>query len=196
MNEIVIATTNQGKLKEIKKIFADLDLKILSLSDFPKIPDIVEDGSTFEENAEIKARTVFEKTGIPAIADDSGLVVDQLNGEPGIYSARYSGEDATYESNNLKLLKELENYPEPHFAKFVCAAVFLNGKEKIIRRGEVKGQIIKTQRGTNGFGYDPVFVPEGFNKTLAEISIEEKNKFSHRAIAFGVMKEALRGRIQ
>jgi XTP/dITP diphosphohydrolase len=191
LNKLIIATTNQGKLREIKKIFADLKIDVLSLSDFPGFPEIIEDGNSFEENAEIKARAVFERTGIAAIGDDSGLAVEQLDGAPGIYSSRYSGEAATYESNNLKLLRELENFPEPHLAKFVCAAVFLNGKEKIVRKGEVKGQIIKTQRGTNGFGYDPVFVPEGFNRTLAEISTEEKNKFSHRAIAFGEMKIVL-----
>lgn len=191
MKEIVIATTNSGKLKEIKKIFADLNIKLLSLSDFPEITEIIEDGNSFEENAEIKARTVFEKTGIPAVGDDSGLVVDQLGGAPGIYSARYSGEGATYESNNIFLLKKLQIFPEPHLAKFVCAAVFFDGGIKIIKRGEVNGKIIMSPRGTNGFGYDPVFVPDNSDLTLAEISIEEKNKFSHRAIAFRKMKTAL-----
>ncbi|HKI77745.1 MAG TPA: RdgB/HAM1 family non-canonical purine NTP pyrophosphatase [Ignavibacteriaceae bacterium] len=196
MKEIVIATTNQGKLKEIKKIFADLPFKFHSLSDFPGFPEIIEDGNTFEENAEIKARAVFDKTGEIAIGDDSGLVVEQLNGRPGIYSARYSGPGATYESNNIKLLQELENFPEPHFAKFVCAAVYFDGKEKIVKRGEVKGKIIKEPRGTNGFGYDPVFIPEGFKLTLAEIETEEKNKFSHRAIAFREMKKLFEGRLK
>ena len=123
MNKIVIATTNQGKLKEIKKIFADLKIDFCRYRIFPGFPEIIEDGNSFEENAEIKARAVFEKTGLPAIGDDSGLAVEQLDGEPGIYSARYSGKGATYESNNIKLLKELAKYSEPHFAKFVCAAV-------------------------------------------------------------------------
>lgn len=193
MNKIVIATANAGKLKEIKKIFAGLSTQILSLSDFPEIPEIIEDGNSFEENAAIKARTVFEKTGLPAIGDDSGLAVEQLNDEPGIFSARYSGEGATYESNNKKLLQELQKFSEPHPAKFVCAAVYYDGKNKFTERGEVKGRIIKTPRGTNGFGYDPVFVPDGYDITLAEFTSEEKNKISHRAIAFGKMRKILAG---
>jgi XTP/dITP diphosphohydrolase len=192
VNKIIIATTNSGKLREIKKIFSDLSFEILSLSDFPDFPEIIEDGNSFEENAEKKARIVFEIAGTPALGDDSGLVVDQLNGAPGIYSARYSGEGATYESNNKKLLKELEKYPFPHLAKFVCMAVYYNGKNKIVKRGEIKGQIINSPKGTNGFGYDPIFVPDGFNLTLAELSIEEKNRISHRAKAFGEMKKILR----
>lgn len=191
MNKLVIATTNQGKLNEIRKIFAGLNINILSLADFPGFPEIIEDGLTFEENAEIKVRAVYEKLGIMAVGDDSGLAVDQLGGAPGIYSARYSGEGATYESNNTLLLKELATFPEPHPAKFVCAAVFFDGEKKIIKRGEVKGRIVTTPRGNNGFGYDPVFEPDGFGKTLAEISTEEKNKFSHRAVAFGAMREEL-----
>ena len=127
MNKIIIATTNSDKLREIKKIFSDLSLEILSLSDFQNFPEIIEDGNSFEANAEKKARIVFEITGIPALGDDSGLVAEQLNGAPGIYSARYSGEGATYKSNNKKLLRELEIYPLPHLAKFVCVAVYYNG---------------------------------------------------------------------
>lgn len=188
MNKIIIATTNSGKLREIKKIFSDSSFNILSLSDFPNFPEIIEDGDSFEENAEKKARLVFEITGIPSLADDSGLVVEQLSGAPGIYSARYSGEGATYESNNKKLLKELEKYPSPHLAKFVCIAVYYNGKKKIIKTGEIVGQIINLPKGTNGFGYDPIFIPDGFNVTLAELTIEEKNRISHRAKAFKEMK--------
>jgi XTP/dITP diphosphohydrolase len=191
LNKIIIATTNSGKLREIKRIFSDSFLKILSLSDFPNFPEIIEDGNSFEENAEKKARLVFEITGIPSLADDSGLEVEQLSGAPGIYSARYSGEGATYESNNKKLLKEIEKYPLPHLAKFVCVAVYYNGKEKIAKRGELAGQIITAPKGINGFGYDPIFIPDGFNRTLAELSIEEKNKISHRAKAFIEMKKIL-----
>jgi XTP/dITP diphosphohydrolase len=191
LNRIVIATTNSGKLKEIKKIFSNLSLEILSLSDFPGFPEIIEDGNSFEENAEKKAKTVFKVTGIPALGDDSGLEVELLKGAPGIYSARYSGEGATYESNNKKLLKELEKLPMPYLSKFVCVAVFYDGTNNVVKRGELSGQIIKTPKGTNGFGYDPIFVPDGFNKTLAELSLEEKNKISHRAKAFCEMRELL-----
>jgi XTP/dITP diphosphohydrolase len=191
LNKIIIATTNSGKLREIKKIFSDSYFQILSLSDFPNFPEIIEDGNSFEENAEKKARLVFEITGIPSLADDSGLEVGQLSGAPGIYSARYSGEGATYESNNKKLLKEIEKYPLPHLAKFVCVAVYFNWKEKIVKRGELVGQIITAPKGINGFGYDPIFIPDGFNRTLAELSIEEKNRISHRAKAFIEMKKIL-----
>ncbi len=191
MNKVVIATTNNGKLNEIKRKFSDLGLNVLSISDFPGFPEIIEDGKSFEENAEKKARIVFEITGIPAIGDDSGLKVEQLNGEPGIYSARYSGEGATYDSNNKKLLEELEKFSLPHLAKFVCVAVYFDGKNNFVKRGELSGQIIKTPRGTNGFGYDPVFIPDGFNVTLAEMTMEEKNRISHRAKAFGDMRRVL-----
>ena len=191
MNKIIIATTNSGKLREIKKIFSDLSLEILSLSDFPNFPEIIEDGNSFEENAEKKARVVFEITGIPALGEDSGLVVEQLNGAPGIYSARYSGKGATFESNNKKLLRELEIYPLPHLAKFVCVAVYYNGKNKIAKRGEITGQIVNSPKGANGFGYDPIFIPDGFNMTFAELNIEEKNRISHRAKAFREMKKVL-----
>jgi XTP/dITP diphosphohydrolase len=191
LNKIIIATTNSGKLREIKRIFSDSSMKILSLSDFPNFPEIIEDGNSFEENAEKKARLVYEITGIPALGDDSGLDVEQLGGAPGIYSARYSGEGATYESNNKKLLKELEKYPLPHLAKFVCVAVYYNGKEKIVKRGEIMGQIISSPKGTNGFGYDPIFIPDGFNITFAELNIDEKNRISHRAKAFTEMKNIL-----
>jgi len=191
LNKIIIATTNSGKLREIKKIFSDLSLEILSLSDFPNFPEIIEDGNSFEENAEKKARVVFEITGIPALGEDSGLVVEQLNGAPGIYSARYSGKGATYESNNKKLLRELEIHPLPHLAKFVCVAVYYNGKNKIAKRGEIMGQIVNSPKGANGFGYDPIFIPDGFNITFAELNIEEKNRISHRAKAFREMKKIL-----
>ena len=192
MKEIIIASSNEGKVSEIKEIFAGLDLKIFSLKDFEHVPEIIEDGNSFEANARIKAHIVFEKYKIPAIGDDSGLAVDQLDGRPGIYSARYSGENATYASNNEKLLKELSVFPEPHFAKFVCTAVYFDGTSDICKTGEIKGQIIKVPRGTNGFGYDPVFVPEQYSKTLAELTADEKNKISHRAKAFGEMKDVFK----
>ena len=195
MKEIIIASSNEGKVFEIKEIFAGLGLKIFSLKDFDDVPEIIEDGDSFEANARIKAHIVFDKYKIPAIGDDSGLAVDQLGGRPGIYSARYSGENATYADNNKKLLYELSDFPDPHNAKFVCAAVYFDGTNDICKTGEIKGQIIKELHGTNGFGYDPVFVPDGFNRTLAELTAEEKNKISHRAKAFGEMKDVLKNKL-
>ncbi len=191
MKEIVIATANPGKLKEIVEIFKGLDLKILSLADFPDLPKIIEDGDSFEANARIKAQYIYKKFKIPAIGDDSGLEVEQLNGRPGLFSARYSGENASYSDNNKKLLEELEYLPEPHYAKFICTAVFFDGINEKCKTGEIKGRIIKSPRGENGFGYDPVFIPDGFNETFAELSIEVKNKISHRAKAFREMREYL-----
>ncbi len=190
--ELLFATGNLHKVDEVKNILNSEVFKILSLAEFPDIPEIEETGKTFEENAFLKAGTIFKKFNIPVIADDSGLVVEQLNGAPGIFSSRYAGENATDEDNNKKLLEELENFPEPHFAKFVCFAVFFDGKNKITAEGELHGKIVKESKGVHGFGYDPIFVPEGSTKTLAEFLPEEKNKISHRAKAFKKLGEKLR----
>ncbi|PIW68994.1 MAG: non-canonical purine NTP pyrophosphatase, RdgB/HAM1 family [Ignavibacteriales bacterium CG12_big_fil_rev_8_21_14_0_65_30_8] len=189
--EIVFATGNNGKLKEVREIFSDLDVKINSLNDFKENIDVIEDGKSFEENALKKAEEVQHLLKLPVISDDSGLEVEQLNRAPGIYSARYSGEDATYEKNNQKLIEELKKFQQPHLAKFVCAAAFSDGINRLVVRGEFKGQIISEARGKNGFGYDPLFLPEGLDKTSAEISSELKNKISHRAKAFNKLKEML-----
>ncbi len=189
--KLLFATKNEHKVSEVRKIFDCTKFEILSLADFPDIHDIEESGNTFEENAFIKASAVFDKFRIPVIADDSGLAVEQLNGAPGIYSSRFAGENATDNDNNTKLLSELSEFPEPHLAKFVCAAVFYDGNNKFTATGELHGKIIMQQRGNNGFGYDPLFIPEGYTKTLAELSPEEKNKISHRAKAFGKMEKIL-----
>ena len=189
--KIIFATGNKGKLKEVRNIFSDTKFEIISFDEIEFTDEIIEDGNTFEENAFIKADTIFKKFNIPVIADDSGLAVEQLNGEPGIYSARYAGEKATYLDNNLKLISELKNYPEPHSAKFVCCAVFVDGTNRISVLGELPGKIIKEFKGEHGFGFDPIFVPDGFNFTLAELGLEEKNKISHRAKAFSELKEKL-----
>lgn len=191
MNELIFASGNLGKVKEVEKLFADNGIKIISLKDLEDVPEIIEDGNTFEANALIKAEVIYQKYGKPVIADDTGLVIDQLNGEPGVYSARYAGENCTYADNNKKVLKELENKLEPHFAKFICCALFYDGRNKVVSIGELKGEIIKTAFGTNGFGYDPIFKPDGFEKTLAEMTIEEKNEISHRGIAFKNLKNKL-----
>ena len=188
MNKILVATTNHGKLKEIKKIISGIPFELLSLTDFDVVPEVVEDRDTFLGNAEKKAREIYNLFRLPVVADDSGLSVAQLNGRPGVYSARYSGENATDKTNNLKLISELKGFASPHRAKFISVAVYYDGNKYISAEGELPGEIIDTPRGINGFGYDPLFVPEGFDKTLAEISLEEKNKISHRAKSFTELK--------
>ncbi len=189
--EIVFATGNKGKLEEVQKIFEDKNIKILSLEDIGFNKDIVEDANTFEGNAFIKAETIYKQYQLPVMADDSGLAVDILNGQPGVYSARYAGENATYADNNKKLLSELKGLCEPYSAKFICCAVFVNKDERIAVSGELPGKIVNEFKGQNGFGYDPIFQPDGFNITLAEMTLEEKNKISHRAKAFNLLKEKI-----
>ena len=191
MRQILLATTNKGKHDDVKEILKDIDVEILSFLDFSDYPNIEETGSTFLENAELKAKAAFEKYGIPSIGDDSGLEVFQLNGEPGIFSARYAGENATDKENNLKLVAKLTEFPEPHTGRFVCAAVYYDGKDFKSAIGEIRGNIIKNPRGYNGFGYDPLFIPNGYNNTMAELSHKEKNKISHRLNAFKELKRFL-----
>lgn len=189
--KIVLATRNKHKVEEIKEIIKiHLDgelyskLEILSVSDFSGIPDVEEDGKTFEENALKKAREVYKFTGLPTIADDSGIEVDFLNGEPGIFSARYAGRGATDEQNNAKLLKSLENVPiEKRTARFRCVIAYVDGEVERTFEGVVEGKVIFQPRGSGGFGYDPLFVPDGFDLTYAEMPRELKNRISHRARA-------------
>lgn len=189
--KLLFATTNMGKLKEVRKVFSETAFTILSLADFPNIPEIIEDGATFAENAKIKAKIVYDLFNVPTIADDSGLSVDQLNGEPGVFSARYAGENATDELNNKLLLEKLSHFPEPHLAEFICSAVYYNSKNFILAEDVMEGKIIHEPRGINGFGYDPLFIAEGFSITNGELSLEEKNKISHRAKAFNRLKKNL-----
>ena len=191
MKKIIIATTNQGKLREIKKILKGLPFTLLSLTDFENVPEVIEDKDTFIGNAEKKASEIFNRFGLPVIADDSGLSVEQLNGRPGVYSARYAGEDSSDELNNKKLISELKGLPSPHPARFISVAVYYDGNNYISASGELIGEIILDPKGNNGFGYDPLFVPEGYSSTLAELSLEEKNSISHRAKAFNKLKEKL-----
>ncbi len=190
----VVATGNQHKLVEIRKILSDFPLEIKSMKDFNlEGLEIIEDGKTFEENALIKATTIMEKTGCLSIADDSGLEVDHLDKQPGIYSARFAGEGATTEMNNTKLLKMLEGVPtDKRTGRFVCAmaAVFPNG-ETIVLRGECEGIIGVEASGTNGFGYDPLFIVPQFDKTFGELDSETKNQISHRGRALEKLKIAL-----
>jgi len=186
--EIIFATNNLGKLKEVRNIFSDTKFKIIGLKEVGYNDEIEETGNTFEANALLKAETIFSKLKLPVIADDSGLCVNQLNCEPGVYSARYAGDKASYLDNNLKLLSELKNFRGPHFAKFICTSVYLDKDHKIITVGGLFGKIINVFRGENGFGFDPIFVPRGYSKTLAELDLNEKNSISHRAKAFTALK--------
>lgn len=187
MIKIVLATNNAHKVSEFKSCFAQkgIEAEILTLEDVGFAGDIAEDADTFEGNALIKAKTVCERTGMLAVADDSGLAVDALGGEPGVYSARYAGERSTDIENTRKLLSELEKCPEkPRTARFVCVicAVRPDG-ETLFVRGESEGEILRELKGVGGFGYDPVFFCPKFGKTFAELSGEEKNSVSHRGIA-------------
>jgi XTP/dITP diphosphohydrolase len=189
--KIIFATQNNGKAKEVKDIFASSKYEIVTLADLNNDIEIEETGTTFYENALIKAKTIYEIYKSPVIADDSGLSVEQLNGAPGVYSARYAGEDCSYEDNNIKLIDELKKYPKPHFAKFVCHSIYFDGDKEINSLGELNGEIIDSPKGKNGFGYDPIFIPKGYDKTLAELSLEEKNKISHRAKSFQELKKKI-----
>lgn len=193
MDKIVFATTNAGKIKEIKEILADFDVEVASMKEMNITADIEENGATFEENSLIKARAVSKLTGLPALADDSGLEVDYLNGEPGIYSARYLGRDTDYDYKNNYIIKKLKDAKdEERSARFVCviSLVLPDGRE-FVKKGVMEGRIGYEIKGENGFGYDPIFYLPGYGKTSAEISAEEKNKISHRGKALSAMKELI-----
>jgi XTP/dITP diphosphohydrolase len=183
---IVLATNNHGKVREIKKLLSGLAVSIKSMDQYKNIPKIVEDGKTFEANARKKAQVVSRRTKLITLADDSGLMVNALNGRPGVRSARYVNPPATSERLCLKLLKEIKDAKDKsRGAKFVCAAaIAIPGKKTRILKGICRGRIIKELRGNRGFGYDPVFKPCKYNKTFAEMSLGQKNRLSHRAVAF------------
>ena len=191
--KIIIATHNEDKLKEIKGYLDNSSFNIVSLSDFSNIGEIIENGRTLEDNALIKAREVFDKTGIPTISDDTGLEVDALDGEPGVYSARYAGENCTYSDNVNKLLRNMTKIPMPNrTASFKTIMVFKDKKQELIAEGVVKGIISREIRGDEGFGYDPIFFIPDFNKTFAEMSITEKNNISHRGNAIRNLIKSLK----
>ncbi len=188
MKKIVLATANTHKVIEFQRILNELvsDLELVPASDFLGVPEVAETGATFAENALIKARAINDFTKLPALADDSGLVVDALNGAPGIFSARYAGLTATDAENVEKLLIEIKDIsPDLLFARFECAIALVDSQQnlELVVEGQMPGQVIKEVRGENGFGYDPVFVPQGLAKTSAEISDQEKDQISHRGIA-------------
>lgn len=193
--KLVIATTNKNKINEIKEKFSDFsELEIISLSDFKNLPVVVEDGSTFEENALKKARAYSALTGLTVLSDDSGLEIDALNGEPGVFSARYAGEGATDDDNNNLVLEKMRAVPDKKKgARFVCViAIALPDGGEYTAVGTCEGRIIDKKIGNNGFGYDPIFFIPAPGKTMAELSITEKNKISHRALALDKAKEILR----
>jgi XTP/dITP diphosphohydrolase len=188
MKKIVLATANTHKVIEFQRILNELlpDLELVAASQFPGVPEIEETGSTFAENALIKARAINEFTNLPALADDSGLVVEALNGAPGIFSARYAGINADDKANVMKLLNEIKGLDQSLLsAKFECSIALVDKSEdlELVVEGQMPGQVIKEVRGENGFGYDPIFVPQGLTKTSSELSDSEKDKISHRGIA-------------
>ncbi|WP_307290752.1 XTP/dITP diphosphatase [Bacillus sp. SORGH_AS_0510] len=185
MKEVIIATKNPGKAREFEHIFASRGIEVKTLLDFPEIPEVEETGTTFEENAILKAEAVSSALNRMVIGDDSGLMVDALEGRPGIYSARYAGEQKNDQNNTNKVLAELENVPEEkRTARFYCAlAVAVPGHKTSTVSGTCEGRILKEQRGTNGFGYDPIFYVPDKGLAMAELSSDEKNKISHRANA-------------
>lgn len=191
--KIVIATGNAGKMKEIKSIFNNSEYEVVSMKEEGISADVDENGTTFEENALIKAREIAKISGNIVLADDSGLEVDALNKEPGIYSARYMGEDTPYSIKNANIIERLEGVEfEKRTARFVCAvaAVYPDGKELVVRE-TMEGYIGYEEKGANGFGYDPIFYLKEFDKTSAEISLEEKNEISHRGKAFRAIKKMM-----
>lgn len=194
MNRIIFATGNADKMKEIRMIMADVGMEIISMKEAGIQADIEEDGKTYEENALIKARAVAAFTDAIVLADDSGLEVDGLNKEPGVYSARYMGEDTPYSIKNANIISRLEGVPEEkRTARFVCAiaAVFPDGRELTVRAA-IEGRIGYEEKGGNGFGYDPIFYVPELHKTTAELTEEEKNIVSHRGKALRLMKEELK----
>ena len=192
-DSILIATKNEGKTKEFRQFFAQLGYKVENLNAYPDLPDVAETGLTFEENARLKAETIAELTGKMVLADDSGLKVDVLGGMPGVWSARFSGPDATDASNNAKLLHELAMVFEPkdRSAQFHCTLVMAApGAQSLVVEADWEGYIATAPQGENGFGYDPLFLVGESGKTSAELSLEEKNKISHRAKALEKLVEA------
>ncbi|GAA2087320.1 MULTISPECIES: RdgB/HAM1 family non-canonical purine NTP pyrophosphatase [Brevibacterium] len=201
LTEVVLATRNEGKRAELEALLAltlgtdggDAAVRVRSAAELG-LPDVVEDGVTFEENALLKARSAARITGLPAMADDSGLAVEVLGGAPGIFSARWSGTHGDDAANNALLLAQLADVPDAHRgAAFVCAAAYVHpdGTE-IVCHGRFRGRLLRAPRGENGFGYDPLFLPDGEERTAAELAPEEKNRISHRALAFRALADRLR----
>lgn len=190
--KLVLATHNKNKQKEMRFLLTNMGINVLGLEYFPEIGNIKEDGLTLLENSLIKGRTVYSFTGLPTLADDTGLEVDALNGAPGVHSARYSGEKASYEDNVNKLLHELRNIPlELRTARFRTVISFINNANEHYEEGIVEGRIAFKKKGEKGFGYDPIFIPDNFETTFSEMSQKDKNLISHRSRAINKMKKTL-----
>lgn len=184
--KILLATQNEGKAQELRELLSDEDIEVLSLRDIEDWEEVEETGSTFAENAALKAQAAAEKTGLISMADDSGLEIDALDGAPGVYSARYAGEPKDDEANIDKVLSLLEDVPDDkRSGRFRCALVVATPEgEQHTTEGTVEGKILRQRRGNSGFGYDPIFFVPDFGRTMAELSLAQKNKLSHRAQAF------------
>jgi len=193
MTDLIIATRNAGKVREIGEVLAGMEVRLLSLADLPGAPEIEETGATFEENARAKALGIARWSGKIALADDSGLEIDALGGEPGVLSNRYAGEGATDAERTAKVLRLMEDTPEAErSARFRCsAALAAPGGEVTVVEGVVEGAIALAPRGGGGFGYDPIFVPEGDTRTMAELTPDEKNRISHRGRALRALRPVI-----
>ena len=193
MKKIIFATGNKDKMREIREIMADVDVEVISMKEAGIFVDVVEDGATFEENALIKTRAIAEHTDAIVLADDSGLEIDYLDKAPGVYSARFMGEDTSYDIKNQALIDKLDGVPkEERTARFVCAiAAVLPNKEELVVRETMEGYIGYEAEGENGFGYDPIFYLDEFGCSSAALSREQKNEISHRGKALRAMKEIL-----
>lgn len=199
---VVLATRNLGKIEEFERMLhaSSLDIHVLGLRDFPDMPDVEETGNTFAENALLKARQISEYTGLPAMADDSGLCVDALDGAPGIYSARWAGSHGDDQANLEKVLRQIKELDNPPLkARFTCTVALVlppdypSEVHEVLREGVIEGEIVPVPRGVNGFGYDPIFQPIGYNQTTAELPAEVKDKISHRGQALqAILPELVR----
>jgi XTP/dITP diphosphohydrolase len=190
---VLLATRNRKKLAELRRIL-DETVELVGLDDVPAYPEAPETGLTFDENALLKAREAVQHTGLPSVADDSGLAVDALNGMPGVFSARWSGKHGADEANLELVLAQLGDVPEEHLgAAFVCAAalVWPDGRE-VVTHGEMRGRLVRQPRGSGGFGYDPIFVADGYERTNAELDPAEKDAISHRGKAFRALAESIK----
>jgi len=195
--KLIIATHNSDKEKELRSVLDDCPVEVMSLEQFSEIGDIEETGSTLYENAKLKADTVNRITNLPCLGDDTGLEVDALDGAPGVYSARYAGDNVSYKDNVIKLLGELRSTPsEKRTARFRTIIFYTDGERELYTQGEIQGIITKSPRGSNGFGYDPVFYIPELKKTMAELKSAEKNKLSHRGQAMGKFRKLLLDIIQ
>lgn len=194
--KLVLASRNRHKLLELQSFLAGLPVDVVSVDEVHPGLTLVEDGETFEENALAKARTVFARTSLPALADDSGLEVFFLNKRPGVRSARYAGEQATDEANNDKLLRQMRGVAaRRRHAQFRAVLALVGPGFEDVASGTCPGHLTESPRGSNGFGYDPIFVPQGLDRTYAELTQEEKNRISHRSRAFSALREVLNRRI-